>query len=170
MHSLAKEWVSTTRRKMCVVDFGGNTDRRNSEGNKENHELRVNNVTEIVQDWHCHLLSDIPDTVFLLVILKQQIFRTKFKCSSETVLFRVTTNKLHFHSKVICLFFTQILSWKFLCCHYYLKFTDAEFRTRLRRNDVLRKNAHLNWTWFSTLIYVLIQLSNVQQQWARFLK
>jgi hypothetical protein len=47
-HSLTTEWVSTTRRKFFVVGFGGNMDRRYSEGNKENHELRVNIVTETV--------------------------------------------------------------------------------------------------------------------------
>ena len=54
------------------------------------------------------------------------------------------------------------------CGHYYLQFTDAEFRARPSRNDVLRKYVHLNWTWFSMFIYVLIQKPNVQQQRARF--
>lgn len=47
-HSLPTEWVSTTRRKFFVVDFGGNMDRRYSEGNKENQELRLNIVTDTV--------------------------------------------------------------------------------------------------------------------------
>lgn len=47
-HTLPTEWVSTIRRKFFVVDFGGNMDRRYSEGNKENHELRLNIVTDTV--------------------------------------------------------------------------------------------------------------------------
>jgi len=56
------------------------------------------------------------------------------------------------------------------CCNYYLQFIDVEFRTRPRRNDVLRKYVHLNRAWFSMFIYVLIQKPNIQQQRARFLK
>ena len=66
-HSLTTEWVSTTRRKFFVVDFGGNMDRRYSEVNKKNHELRVNIVTgtahgpltelalpsAVGHPWHC---------------------------------------------------------------------------------------------------------------------
>ena len=96
-----------------VLDFGGNMGRRYSVGNKETHELRVNIVTETVL--YCTCSANRTGTAICcrtsltlsscwLVILKQQIFKTNFKRSSERVLFRVKTDKLHFHFNVIYLF------------------------------------------------------------------